>query len=1388
MSQVARVLPLSPAQQPIWLGHQLDPESAAYNVASVIAVEGTLDHSTLLRALARAVNEADVLRARFREIDGDEQGAPVQVIEPELAFDCPLSDLRAHPSPEAEARAWMEWDLAARIDLGSGRLFSTRLFLLGERRSWWYFKSHHIALDGFAMSMFFKRVAELYSCLASGKEISPTPFGPLAALIESEQAYQGSDAHRRDRAYWRGKCSRGTDVASFTSEVALPSRSFLRCDASISQQTVARLQRMAEGASAHWVPVLIAAFGVFLSRVSGRQQVVLGIPFLNRLGSIATRIPSTMANVLPLHVRVRPGDTVRDVLASVSGELSQMRLHQRYRAEDVRRDCNLLGEDRRLTGPQINVDLFTSDLDFGGQRGAPEMLSAGPADDLSFLVQPGAEGEGLRLIGMANPALYREEELRLNIARFLEFLERFAEGVDTPVGRLDAFTSEERRFFFAPKPAAGAARAAGGVETGTLIGAFERRAIEAPEAVALTFGDEHITYAELDARANRLASAMADAADFVGNPRIALLIERSVETIVAILAAFKVGAAYVPIDPDAPSGRIDAILADTQPVLLLADAYNMRKLGSSPFKTLVIEPDKLASARPATAGLTPWRRAAGSPSADDLAYIIYTSGSTGKPKGVKITHHNVVRLFKTTDRWFEYRCDDVWTQCFSYVFDASVWEIWGALLHGARLVMVPPEIARAPEALLELIVKEKVTVFGQIPSAFYRLMEAEEDRPELASQLSLRYQCFGGEALDLGRLKPWFSRHEEGKPKLLNMYGITETTINVTYQFVTRSQVLAESGSFIGRAYDDLRVMVLDDALRPVPIGGYGEMYVAGEGLAPGYLNRPDLDAVRFVADPYGPPGSRMYRSGDVAVLHEDGLLEYVGRSDQQVKVRGYRIELGEIESHLRDHPAISDAVASVQVDTFGDPKLVAHVVPATDAASPRTVDADSLRDYLRERLPPYMVPHAIGVLAALPFNQNGKVDRRALPEIKVTSERRVEPARDALDERVIEVWRGHLGVERLGIDDNFFELGGDSIKAIRVCRTLGMPVMTLFKDPTPRACADFLRAGGDAAEQKQGSFLHAFGRGAGDAGINLLCVPFAGGNALAFRQLAEGLPGSVACWSVNLPGHDPTRPGEELLSIDAVADGVVKEVMASIKGPIAVYGHCAGNAIALAVASKLESAGAELVELVIGAMLPDDDPQAVLSGVSGRTGRDIITFLRSLGGFKDVLDEDTLAAIADMTKHDSMETATFFATRASSPQRLAAPIHVVVGDSDPLTEGYQARYLDWRAFSEQVSLSVIEGGGHYFVTDRAAALAEILERRLLAHASLRGGRAPRKLRPFYNPFDEADSSFWLLANEKGQRSLWPQFAEIPVGWRVELGPASREACMEALAPQGGLS
>jgi amino acid adenylation domain-containing protein len=618
---------------------------------------------------------------------------------------------------------------------------------------------------------------------------------------------------------------------------------------------------------------------------------------------------------------------------------------------------------------------------------------------------------------------------------------------------------------------------------------FEEQVERTPDAVAVVFEEQQLTYRELNSRANRLAHYLQGLG--VGTEvLVGICVERSPEMIIGLLGILKAGGAYVPLDPSYPQERLAFMLEDSQVSFILTQQSLISSLPEHHAKVICLDSDSL------------WERYAerdaieqySIQSPSSLAYVIYTSGSTGKPKGVLVSHENVARLFSATQNWFNFNERDTWTLFHSYAFDFSVWEIWGALLYGGRLIVVPYWVSRSPETFYDLLCKERVTVLNQTPSAFRQLIRVEESA-STTQELSLRLVIFGGEALELQSLKPWFERHGDRSPELVNMYGITETTVHVTYRPLTIAD-LNSTGSVIGRPIPDLQVYILDRHLQPVPIGVPGELHIGGIGLARGYLNRPDLTAQKFInfelpigdlelnsedqSNPKSkienPKSIRLYKSGDLARYLPNGDIEYLGRIDNQVKIRGFRIELGEIEAILARHPNVWENAIVDWEDGTGDKRLVAYVVP--NGEQPTTCE---LWDFLKQQLPDHMIPSAFVMLESLPLTPNGKVDRRVLPAPD-TSRRSVAEGfiapRNSTEETLARLWAEVLGVDRVSIYDNFFALGGHSLRATQLMSRLKqtfsveLPLRTLFESPTLIELAELVvarqleQADSDALEQ----------------------------------------------------------------------------------------------------------------------------------------------------------------------------------------------------------------------------------------------------------------------------------------------------------------------------------
>ncbi|MGE7438289.1 amino acid adenylation domain-containing protein, partial [Kitasatospora sp. NPDC001175] len=1013
-------LPLSAAQQRVWFAQKLTPASSLYNISGFVEIHGPLDLELFERALRIAVDEAEALHVRFTEDDG----TPWQTVRSAREWPLHLHDLSGRQDGRRVALERMSADLSEPTDLSTGPLFTQSLFRLAADHHLWYTRVHHIATDAFGFNLVVRRVAACYTALAEGTEVPPTEFAPLADFLQEDHKYAASEQSRKDRAYWLDRFADEPELLSLPDrDIGLWSEA-MRFTGHLEPELLAGLKRLATEARTTWQVTLAAAAAAYLRPFVTTRDVVLGFPVTGRLGPTTQNTPGMASNVLPLRLDVRAGASFADLQRHVARELRALLRHQRYRGEDLRKDLGLGASSRRMFGPAVNFLPLQAGLRFGPCPAEIHSVPSGPVDDLTIAFEGGGEDTGLRVRVAGNAAAFTETEIADHGRRFLDFLRALAAEPDLPLGRLEVLGAGERRRLLEEWNGTAADLAAG-----TLPAWFEAQAGRVPEAVAVTWRDTALTYRELNEWANRLARRLIEHG--AGPERlVGLVLPRSVEQVVAQLAVLKSGAGYLPIDPDAPAARISAVLAEAEPVLVLDSVESVRDTGDRA-ATDPVDADRLAPLLP-----------------DHPAYVIFTSGSTGTPKGVVVSHRNVTRLLTAAARRFDFGERDVWTLFHSYAFDFAVWELWGALLTGGRLVVVDHAVSRSPQEFLALLAEQGVTVLNQTPSAFYQLIQADRQRP--GSRLALRYVVFGGEALTPDRLGEWYLRHPEDRPLLVNMYGITETTVHVTHHALDRANAAGDTGSTIGTALPDLRAYVLDAALRPVPPGAVGELYVAGAGLARGYLNRPGLTADRFVACPFGPPGARMYRSGDLARWTPDGSLVYEGRADHQVKIRGFRIELGEIEAVLTRHPAVAEAAVLAREDRPGDRRLVAYAVPSGPEA-----DAAELRAYLGQALPGYMVPSAVVLLDALPLTVNGKLDRRALPAPDFDAAADGRAPRDAREEILCELFAQVLGVEKVGIDDSFFDLGGHSLLATRLAGRiraelgLELPLGTLFEAPT---------------------------------------------------------------------------------------------------------------------------------------------------------------------------------------------------------------------------------------------------------------------------------------------------------------------------------------------------
>ncbi|MCW2914516.1 MAG: amino acid adenylation domain protein [Actinomycetia bacterium] len=1026
------LLPLSYAQQRLWFLNRFEGRSATYNIPIALTLTGALDYEAMRAALADVITRHESLRTVFPDRAGT---ARQLILDPAIAQPGKLNVI---PTSEAQLPMALADAAGQGFDLSVEIPLRVSLFELGEVHVL-LLVLHHIAGDGWSMAPLARDVITAYAARRGGDAPAwaPLPVQYADYTLWQHELFGSEDDPESlistQVAFWRDALAGLPDQLELPADRARPAEAGYRGNTvpfTLSAGTHEALTDLARESQSSLFMVMQAAYAALLTRLGAGTDVPIGSPIAGRTDEALDDLVGMFVNTLVLRTDTSGNPSFRELISRVRETDLAAYAHQDVPFERL---VEVLNPARSMSRhPLFQVMLSFQNnppagIDVGGLTVAPLDLGTGAAKvDLSLYLEethdedgaPGGIDGGLEYaLDLFDPATAESM-----VARFQRLVRALAGDPDAPIGEVDLLDRAERRTILDDWAGGHPPRA---FPPATITAVFEAQAARTPDAVAVSSESTSLTYGELNVWSNRLARLLV--ARGVGPEQfVALALPRSAELVVAILAVLKAGAAYVPIDPDYPADRVAYMLADARPVLALTTSVSAGVLPDGSPRLLLDAPDLLAGLSGADLD-DGERRVPLSP--DHPAYVIYTSGSTGRPKGVVIPHANVIRLMNSTEHWFGFGPDDVWTLFHSYAFDFSVWELWGPLLYGGRLVVVPYATSRSPEDFLRLLAEEKVTVLNQTPSAFYALMQADAAHPSVGDRLALRYVVFGGEALEPGRLEEWYARHADDAPVLVNMYGITETTVHVSSMALDREKAAQGRGSVIGAGIPDLKVYVLDDHLQPTPPGVVGELYVGGAGLARGYLNRPGLSAERFVADPFGVAGARMYRSGDLARWHRDGNLEYLGRADDQVKIRGFRIELGEIEAALARHGSVAQVAVIAREDRPGDKRLVAYVVPGAG----QNVDSGELRRFVNADLPDYMVPAAVVTLDVLPLTSNGKLDRKALPAPDLSTAVSARGPRGEREEILAGLFAEVLGLERVGVDDGFFDLGGDSIIAIQL-------------------------------------------------------------------------------------------------------------------------------------------------------------------------------------------------------------------------------------------------------------------------------------------------------------------------------------------------------------------
>lgn len=1300
-AQIARLdrssgrLPMSFAQRRLYFLQKLRPDSAAYNNVEALRLVGRLDPGALQAAVAAVLARHEVLRSTCVPGEDEPQLLPAHPAEAAARLRVEIVDV-SPPAPPGGVDAVLAAAADRPFDLDVELPLRVLLARLADDEHVLLLVVHHIASDAWSCRLLVDELFDAYTRAVNGHADAPAPPAVQYADHAAWQAagMAGGDLARH-LSYWRERLAGLAPVLELPLEHPRPP---LRSDhggeihLDLDGQVRRRLHAVARDAAVTPFAVLLTAFGFVLHRHCATDDVAVGIPVSGRERVEVEQLIGCFINTVVLRLDLGALPSRRDLVRRVwEGTMRDLE-HQRLPFEHLVADLN---PERDLSAGQLVQVMFNhypataAPTQIPGLQIIPVDVARSRAKfDLTCTVVD--DGDRLRLtLNHATDLLDRETAQRIG-EHTAAVLDALLDDLDAPMATLPPTPPGD-----ADPP--GPRRAA---EAVPVLARFEHHARAHPDRIAVQTPTERITYRDLDRRAGALAGHLS--AQEPRHQPVALLFERGVDYVVAMLAALKAGRPYVPVDPLMPAPHVAAMLkaADARLLLTHPDVDATAVAAATP-QVRVTSLDQIASGGHTAppAGADP----------DEAMYVLFTSGSTGAPKGVIVEHRHFTAYLTSIIGRMALPDGLNFALVSTFAADLGLTNVYGALATGGTLHVLPYEWATDPPRFAEYLRTHPVDVMKLVPSH----LQALADAGLLADVVPARHLVLAGEACswDLA------AAAHAARPGCVvwNQYGPTETTVSVlAYQIPAHPPTPRGVSVPLGLPLEHAGAHVVDAQLRPVPRGAAGELLITGGSVARGYLHDDTAEQPRFIQDPFSAdPMARAYRSGDRARIRRDGAIEFLGRLDRQVKIRGYRVEPAHVEAVLRRHPAVADVAVQARTDG-GRTTLVAYYVPAPDAAT-----GPSPADFARAAMPAYLVPTAFVPLDRLPLTPNGKLDWRALPapDRHRTGEQPAAAPRHARDAYLARIWCDILGLDQIGIDDDFFACGGDSFAAMRLARRIGdgTRVVTLFQHPTVRRLADFL------GSTDTPGYVHRMTAATTTAPTaSVIAVPFGGATAAAYADLARAMPPELALYAVELPGHDLTDPQHPLEPFDTTAARCADEIRRTVHGPIVVYGHCVGAALAYDIARRLQADGLPVTGVVLGGAFPAPRLPGRLFELwarlvpsdrwrSDRLYRDT---LRGIGGLTEHLDPTEQAFTLRAVRHDAREAEDLYTRLCHTPQPDRT-LHAlsVVGDHDRITQFHEERHHEWNTLCASTDLAVIPDAGHFFLKHQPDQLADILLR-----------------------------------------------------------------------------
>lgn len=1152
-------LPLVAAQPGIWMAEKLSTLPSAWSVAHYVELTGELDALLLAKAVVAGLEQADTLRMQFSEDNGEVW----QWVDPALTFAQPeIIDLREKSNPHEAARALMQADLQQDIRAdGNKPLVFHQLLQVGDKRWYWYQRYHHLLVDGFSFPAITRQIAAIYRAWLDGESTPDSPFTPFAEVVEEYQQYRQSDAWQRDGAFWREQRKQLPPPASLSNN-PLPGRSasadIIRMKLTAPEGAFRRLAaRMPDVQRADLALALVA---LWLGRLCSRMDYAAGFIFMRRMGSAALTSTGPVLNVLPFGVRLDAAESLPALAQRLAGQLKKMRRHQRYDAEQIVRDSGRAAGAEPLFGPVLNVKIFDYHLNIPGVQAQTHTLATGPVNDLELALFPDENG-GLSIEILANKQRYDAETLAQHASRLIGLIEQFADNPSLCCGDAGMLlpTEHERLAKINDTTVE--------IPFTTLSALVTQQADKTPDAPALADARYQFSYREMRQQVVALASLLRERG-VRPSDSVAVALPRSVFLTLALHGIVEAGAAWLPLDTGYPDDRLRMMLEDAKPKLLIATEEQLARFSDIPGLESLCYDSPLPAEDAAPLALS---------QPNHTAYIIFTSGSTGRPKGVMVGQTAIVNRLLWMQNHYPLTADDVVAQKTPCSFDVSVWEFFWPFIAGAKLVMAEPEAHRDPLAMQQFFARYGVTTTHFVPSMLAAFVASLTPETAWESCASLKRVFCSGEALPADLCREW---EQLTHAPLHNLYGPTEAAVDVSWYPAWGEDLAAVTGNSVPIGYPvwNTGLRILDAMMRPVPFGVAGDLYLTVIQLAQGYLGRPDLTASRFIADPFN-VGERMYRTGDVARWLENGAVEYLGRSDDQLKIRGQRIELGEIDRVMQQLPDVEHAVAHACVfnqaaATGGDARqLVGYLV----SQSGLPLDTTVLRERLREKLPAHMVPTVLLQLAELPLSANGKLDRKALPMPQLTSRVSGRAPRAGTETTIAQSFAALLDCEVNDVEADFFALGGHSLLAMKLAAQLShiferqVTPGQIMVASTVEQLSALLESNDDEQSQRLGFETLLPLRES--HGPTLFCFHPASGFAWQFSVLSRYLSPQWSIMGIQSPR--PDGPMQTAENLDSVCEHHLATLLSQQPhGPYYLLGYSLGGTLAQGIAARLHARG----------------------------------------------------------------------------------------------------------------------------------------------------------------------------------------------------------------------